>query len=75
MTQQEQHNIDKQFMIECLTDAVIQMLMEDEGLDIQTAMHTLYTSDTYRKLENEATGLYYQSPVYLYDLLKQELKK
>ena len=46
-----------------------------EGLDIQTAMHALYTSDTFRKLENEATGLYYQSPVYLYDLLKQELKR
>ena len=75
MTEQEQHKIDKQFMIECLTDAVIRMLMEDEGLDISTAMHTLYSSDTYRKLENEATGLYYQSPVYLYDLLKQELSK
>ena len=42
MTQQEQHNIDKQFMIECLTDAVIQMLMEDEGLDIQTAMTKIF---------------------------------
>ena len=74
MTEQEQHNIDKQFMIECLTDAVIQMLMEDEGLDIQTAMHALYTSDTFRKLENEATGLYYQSPGYVYSFLDNEMK-
>ena len=50
-----------------------QMLIEDYGYDIPTAMHTLYTSNKYRKLEDERTGLYYQSAVYLYDILKQEL--
>ena len=73
MSEQEKHNNDMQFMIECLTDAVVQMLVEDYGCDISTAMHKLYTSDTYRKLEDEHTGLYYQSAVYLYDILKQEL--
>ena len=73
MSGQEQHNRDKQFMIECLTDSLIQMLMEDCGYDIQTAMHKLYTSATYKKLENENTGLYYQGAVYIYDMLKQEL--
>ncbi len=73
MSEQEQHINDKQFMIECLSDAVVQMLIEDYGYDIPTAMHTLYTSNTYRKLEDERTGLYYQSAVYLYDILKQEL--
>ena len=73
MSEQEKHNNDKQFMIECLSDAVVQMLVEDYDCDISTAMHHLYTSDTYRKLEDERTGLYYQSAVYLYDTLKQEL--
>ena len=75
MNEQEQHKQDKQFLIECLTDSLIQMLMEDHDYDIPTAMHTLYTSDTYRKLENERTGLYYQSAVYLYDMLNEELEK
>ena len=74
MNEQEQHKQDKQFMIECLTDSLIQMLMEDNNYDIPTAMHTLYTSDTYRRLENERTGLYYQGAVYLYDMLKEELE-
>ena len=74
MSEQEQHNRDKQFMIECLSDAVVQMLVEDYGYDIPTAMNKLYTSQTYHKLEDERTGLYYQSAVYLYDMLKQELK-
>ena len=73
MSEQEQHNTDKQFMIECLSDAVVKMLIEDYGYDIPTAMHKLYTSNTYRKLEDERTGMYYQSAVYLYDILKQEL--
>lgn len=73
MSEQEQHNSDRQFMIECLTESVIQMLMEDYGYDIAAAMDILYRSNTYRKLENERTGLYYQSAVYLYDMLKQEL--
>ncbi|MBQ7449006.1 MAG: hypothetical protein IJS73_04275 [Paludibacteraceae bacterium] len=51
------------------------MLIEDYGYDIPTAMHTLYTSNTFRRLEDERTGLYYQSAVYLYDILKQELNK
>ena len=74
MSEQEQHNRDKQFMIECLTESVIQMLMEDYGYDIANAMDKLYRSDTYRKLEDERTGLYYQSAVYLFDILKQELE-
>ena len=73
MSEQEQHNTDKQFMIECLSDAVVKMPIEDYGYDIPTAMHKLYTSNTYRKLEDERTGMYYQSAVYLYDILKQEL--
>ena len=73
MSEQEQHNRDKQFMIECLSEAVVQMLVEDNGYDIPTAIHMFYTSDTFRKLEDERTGLYYQSAVYLYDMLQQEL--
>lgn len=75
MSEQELHSRDKQFMIECMTDAVIQLLIEEYGWSIQTAMDKLYTSDTYRKLEDERTGLYYQSAVYLFDMLKQEINK
>lgn len=73
MNETARHEMDKQFMIECLSGDVIRMLMEDFGYDMAKAMNLLYTSDTYHKLENEGTGLYYQSSVYLYDMLKEEL--
>ncbi|MBQ0094359.1 MAG: hypothetical protein KBT49_01070 [Bacteroidetes bacterium] len=62
MTEQElQHSRDRQYLIECLSSDLIQMLMEEEKIPMEDAMHIIYNSDTYRKLEDEKTGLYYQS--------------
>ena len=72
---QEQHNRDKQFMIECLTTDLIQMLMEDRHLSMTEAMNLLYNSKTYEKIEDEKTGLYYQGAVYVMDYLNEELSK
>lgn len=40
----------------------------------QAQRRTAYTSDTYNKLTNLNTGLYFQSTAYVYSLLMQELK-
>ena len=69
----EQHKKDVQFQIECLTQELIPMLMEDYKYSIPQAMEVLYRSKTFAKLEREATGLYYQGAVYIYDLLQEEL--
>lgn len=37
-------------------------------------LRTLYTSDTYAKLQDAKTGLYFQSPRYVYDFLRNEIK-
>ena len=49
MNETARHEMDKQFMIECLSGDVIRMLMEDFGYDMAKAMNLLYTSDTYHK--------------------------
>ena len=72
MSIQEQ---DKQFMIECLTKDLVMMLMEDYGYSMEKALSIVYNSHTYEKLENEKTGLYYQSADYAYDFLNQELNQ
>lgn len=36
-------------------------------------MDVLYNSDTFARLEDKNTGLYYQSPGYVYSYLNQEL--
>lgn len=69
----EQHQRDKQFLIECLTADLARMLIEENGFSMEEALDTLYKSHTYEKLERESTGLYTQGAVYVMELLKEEL--
>ena len=62
-----------EFMIEDLSSEIIQMLMEEWSYDMTQAMDVYYNSDTFERLSNPATGLYYQSSGYVYDFLKKEI--
>lgn len=66
-------NKDAQFLIECLTEDLIAMLMDTYGVSLDEAADQLYNSRTYSLLENEDFGLYYQSAVYVFDMLREEL--
>ncbi|MDO4181766.1 MAG: hypothetical protein Q4D36_10820, partial [Bacteroidales bacterium] len=63
------------FQIECLSKDLVEMLMEEFHLTMEEAMDVLYNSQTYAKVENKRTGLFYQSAVYVMDMLQEELKK
>lgn len=65
---------DKQFLIEGITTDVVLMLMCDYRMTMDEALDELYTSDTFKKLEDPETGLYYQSSLYVYSFLKAELQ-
>ena len=67
-------NKDAQFLIECLTEDLIAMLMDTYGVSLDEAADQLYNSRTYSLLENEDSGLYYQSAVYVFDMLQEELR-
>lgn len=43
-----------------------EMLAEDENIDIVEAVSKIYTSEVYRRLENEETKLWHLGPVDLY---------
>lgn len=40
---------------------------------IENALSSLYDSDTYAALKSPETGLYSQSPLYVYDYLNDEI--
>ncbi len=67
------HSNEIQFQIEFLTQNLIKMLMQDKSLSMEEAMDIVYNSETYKKIENEKSGLYYQSPIYVMDILGREL--
>ena len=68
-----QEEQSKQFQIECLTNDLVVMLMEDAGMSMEQALDAVYNSHTYEKIERTGTGLFYQSPVYVMDMLQEEL--
>ena len=66
-------NVQIEFLIEDLSSEIIQILMEEWEYDTTQAMDVYYNSDTFERLSNPATGLYYQSAGYVYDFLKREI--
>ncbi|MCD8296484.1 MAG: hypothetical protein LUC88_02820 [Prevotella sp.] len=67
-------NNDIQFQIECLSTEITTMLMEKYGWDMKRALDELYSSETFKKLCNPACGLYYESAVYVFPYLQEELE-
>lgn len=66
---------DVRFLVECLSKELIELLMQDYNWDIEKAIDVLYSSNTYAKLEDSRTGLYYQGAVYVYSYLKEEIEE
>ncbi len=66
-------NPDFRFMKDYVASELAAMLVESRDMTFEQALDTLLTSETYQKLSNPETGLYYQSPLYVYDYLQNEL--
>ena len=49
-------------------------LMDDFQMTPQEAIDMLYTSETFERLQDNATGLYYQSAGYVYSFLQNEIR-
>lgn len=68
MSEQEQMKLD-------MVKNLALLLMDDNPqMTIEQAIATVINSDTYMRLQRDATGLYHQSPRYVYSFLDSELK-
>lgn len=63
------------YLVECITQDLIQYLMEDNNITMEQAFDIVYNSDTFEKLNDFGTHLYYESSSYVYECLKEEMKK
>lgn len=50
------------------------MLMKEYGWPLEKAIDVLYDSDTYAKITDPQTGLFFQGSLYLYSFLKNEIE-
>lgn len=64
---------DFEYQIECTTRDLADKLVGDFSMTVPQALRVVYNSETYEKLINPKTELYFQSPLYVYDFLKNEV--
>ena len=64
-----------QNMKEDIVKEMISRLMEEHDFSMQEAFDAVYNSLLFEKLNNPKTGLYFQSPGYVYSYFKDELFK
>lgn len=73
--QKSQKEAETEYLIDCRTQDLAKAVMNDTGCDEYTALRDIYNSSTYGKLCDTDTGLFYQSPVYINEIYKEEKRK
>lgn len=61
-------------MLETLERDIATLLVEEYHLTIHQALDLLYESETYAKMQDPSTGLYFQSPRYVLSILSEDKK-
>lgn len=62
-----------EYMKEAMTTDLAELLSKDYNISIIESLDILYSSETFSKLSDPNTGLYFQSSLYVYSILKNEL--
>ena len=60
-------------LVEYMIQDIVDMFTTDQNIEYDEAMNKFYNSEVFEKLQNKETGLYLESPEYVYDLFKDEL--
>ncbi len=63
----------EQQMIEYMVQDIVELITVSQGIEYDRAMRILYYSLLYEKIIDTETGLYRESPAYVYGLLQDEL--
>lgn len=62
------------YLFEGISADVVRYLVERNNMTLEDAISVFHNSETFLKLEDFETGLYIQSPAYVYDMLIDELR-
>ena len=63
-----------QFVMDCDVESLVSFLQDDYQLPLPEAFEKVYSSKTFEKLKDRKTGLYLQSPAYIYTFLMEEIR-
>ena len=63
----------KNQLVEYAVQDIVDMISIDQNIEYDEAMNKFYNSEVFEKLLDKETGLYLESPEYVYDLFKDEM--
>lgn len=63
----------KEKLVEYTTKDIVNYLMEDKRIPLDSAMNIFYNSALFEKLQDVETGLYLEGSAYVYEFLKDEI--
>lgn len=63
------------FLVEYITARVVGWIMRDQNLGLEEALVLFHNSETCEKLCEKHTGLYIESPGYVYEVLNEEFRR
>ncbi len=66
-------NEREQMKLDMVKNLALMLMERQPQLSMEQAIATVLNSDTYQRLSSDSTGLYYQSPLYVYSFLEHEL--
>lgn len=64
--------VEQKFLIESIVENMVQLVMNDRQVSLLEAFSIVYNSTIYEKLSDIETGLFTQSPLYVYSYLKDK---
>ena len=64
----------RRWLIESAASNVVKIIMREQDLKMVEAMEALFSSKLYAGLVDSKTGLYLESPSYLYELLEDRAR-
>lgn len=63
------------FLVEYITAKVVEWIIVDNNIGLEEALLLFHNSETFEKLCNRETDMYIESPAYVYEIFKEELRK
>ncbi len=63
------------FLVEFITTRVVEWIIRDQGLGLEQALLVFHNSETFEKLCEKQTEMYIESPRFVYEVFKEEMRR
>lgn len=66
---------EQNFLVRNAIAKVVSFIAEDRGITVEQAMVLFFSSELSEKIEDIETGYYLESPAYIYEIFKEEIRE